>query len=331
MADAHKADKSGKAECKITVLMTVYNEPAGFVDKAIQSILTQTFEDFEYIIILDKPDNDVMHLYLEGVAEEDGRIRFYVNEQNMGLAGSLDRGIELAKGTYIARMDADDIAKPERLERELLFIEESGADMICCLVDKIDENGEKWDEIRSFPESAEFIEKMLPVQDIVVHPTVMMKTEKVKALGGYRSFSSCQDYDLWLRMLTSGYRIKILNENLFNFRRHKNSITASRRYGQLLNEVYIRQLYKERVSTGKDNFSEENLTAFMKSHHADDKAVNDKENRKAALYREGIESLKRRKLVVGGLKVLRSLSSFTVRESIKVSVNARKVRKQFSV
>ena len=98
MADAHKA------EYKITVLMTVYNEPVEFVEKAISSILTQKFKDFEYIIILDKHDNYEMRSYLEGTAKEDGRIRFYVNEQNMGLARSLDKGIDLAKGMYIARM-----------------------------------------------------------------------------------------------------------------------------------------------------------------------------------------------------------------------------------
>ena len=323
MADAHKA------EYKITVLMTVYNEPVEFVEKAISSILTQKFKDFEYIIILDKHDNYEMRSYLEGTAKEDGRIRFYVNEQNMGLARSLDKGIDLAKGMYIARMDADDISKPDRLEKEIHFIEETGADMVCCLVDKIDEKGERWDEIKPFPDSAEFIGKMLPVQNIVVHPTVMLNTERVKVLGGYRPFASCQDYDLWLRMLTNGYQIKILNENLLNFRRHKNSITASKRYVQLLNEVYIRQLYKERVSTGKDTFSEEALVCFMKSHHADSKAVNEKENSKSALYREGVEDLKRRKLASGGVKILRSISSYTVRESIKVTVNARKVKKQF--
>lgn len=323
MVDAHKE------EYKITVLMTVYNEPVDFVEKAISSILTQTFKDFEYIIILDKPDNHGMRSYLEETAKEDGRIRFYVNEQNLGLARSLDRGIGLAEGAYIARMDADDISKPERLEKEIHFIEETGADMVCCLVDKIDEKGEKWDEIKPFPDSAEFIRKMLPVQNIVVHPSVMMNTEKVKALGGYRSFASCQDYDLWLRMLTNRFQIKILNENLLNFRRHKNSITASKRYVQILNEVYIRQLYKERVGKGKDSFSEEALVCFMKSHHADNKAVNEKENSKSALYREGVEDLKHRKLVSGGIKILRSISSYTVRESIKVTINARKVKKQF--
>ena len=60
-----------------------------------------------------------MRSYLEGTAKEDGRIRFYVNEQNMGLARSLDKGIDLAKGMYIARMDADDISKPDRLEKEI--------------------------------------------------------------------------------------------------------------------------------------------------------------------------------------------------------------------
>lgn len=322
MVDTHKK------EYKITVLMTAYNEPIEFVEKAINSILTQTYKDFEYIIILDNPNNDEMCLYLERAAKKDGRIRFFVNERNMGLARSLNRGLTLAKGTYIARMDADDISKPERLEKEVHFIEETGADMVCCLVDKIDEDGEKWDEIGPFPDSPDFIKEMLPIQDIIVHPTVMMNTERVNALGGYRPFASCQDYDLWLRMLTNGYQIRILNENLLNFRRHKNSITASKRYVQLLNEVYIRQLYKERLITGEDSFSEEALTSFMKSHHADNKALNEKENSKAALYREGVENLKRRKLVTGGIKILRSISSYTVRESFKVTINARKVKKR---
>lgn len=310
----------------ISVVMSVLNEKIEYVNKAVQSILKQTFQDYEFIIILDSPNNSEMLECLKTWEKDDSRIILLINKKNMGLAKSLNRGIEVAGGMYIARMDADDIAMPNRLERELFYLKEHDCDMVSSLVETIDENDNVFGSITFASDSMGLLRKLLPVQNVIVHPSVLMKTESVKELGGYRAFSACQDYDLWLRMITEGMKIGIINENLLKFRRHSNSITASKKYKQYLNEKYIRNLYKQRVKYGYDNFSEEHLEKYLEEHGANLRDVTERENNLTALYRQGLLHLKKRKLK-GLILILKSLSGKSVRNSIAVSFQAKLIKR----
>ncbi len=102
--------------------MSTYNETVEELKKAIDSILTQTFKNFEFIIILDNPQNYEHKKVINEYLSKDKRIIFLINESNIGLAASLNEGIENAKGDYIARMDADDISMPNRLEKEYNYL-----------------------------------------------------------------------------------------------------------------------------------------------------------------------------------------------------------------
>ncbi len=315
----------------ISVVMSVYDEPVIYVDQAIQSILDQTFTDFEFIIILDKPDYSEMHDFLESKSMQDKRIIIINNNENIGLAASLNRGISLSKGNYIARMDADDISKSNRLSQELEYIQSNNYDMVCCLADKIDEKGEIWDTIATSSSSEKYIREILPVQNIIVHPTILMKKCVFENLKGYRLFSSCQDYDLWLRMLTEGYSIGILNKNLFCFRRHKNSISSSKHYIQILNEKYIRKLYKRRVrGQKKDGFSLENLKRYLHFHGADNKKRVNFERCCFEEYQKSLRLIKSRQLLRGFCLALVSAWAYTVRESIKTSIKARRIKRKYN-
>ena len=97
----------------ISVLMCAYNEPMEYICQAVKSITEQTYRNIEFIIIIDHPDRRDIVLYLDGLADE--RIRYHINEKNMGLIASLNKGLQLCSGKLIARMDADDIAFPDRL------------------------------------------------------------------------------------------------------------------------------------------------------------------------------------------------------------------------
>ena len=101
----------------VSVIMPCYRESVFFFKTAVESILRQTYRNLELILILDDPDN--LGLQQEGMqyAETDSRVRFYVNERNLKLAATLNRGLELAEGEFIARLDADDIAMPARIEK----------------------------------------------------------------------------------------------------------------------------------------------------------------------------------------------------------------------
>ena len=108
---------------KVSVVMSVYKEPVEWLHESIDSILNQTFSGFEYIIICDNPEYEEGILLLKGYAKKDNRIRLIFNKENIGLTKSLNIGISIAQGDYIARMDADDISEAKRFEKQLDFFE----------------------------------------------------------------------------------------------------------------------------------------------------------------------------------------------------------------
>ena len=100
---------------EVSVLMSIYNERYNDIEKAVNSVLKQTFKDFEFIIVIDEPSRANLASMLEA---RDPRIKIYLNKENIGLAKSMNRAAELADGKYLARMDADDVSLPQRLEKE---------------------------------------------------------------------------------------------------------------------------------------------------------------------------------------------------------------------
>lgn len=309
----------------ISVIMSVYNEKSIYVEKAIDSILNQTYSDLEIVIVLDLPDNETLLRILKEYTHKDARVKLLINDRNIGLAMSLNRAIEVAHGEYLARMDADDISKPERLERELEYLINNGLDVVSCVADKIDENGNVWGEIKPFNNRPEVIKDLLEIQNVIIHPTVLMRTDIIKSVGGYRNFPSCQDYDLWLRLITNNYKIGIINENLFQFRKHRDSVTATRRYNQILNEKYIGEMYHQRLKNGKDSYSEDDLKKFLNENGYSDPHKRQLENEMLMQYGSGINLLKKRN-VRGLWLVIKSLSSYSVRTSICVSISGRVVK-----
>lgn len=312
----------------ISVLMSVYNEKPIYLEKAIKSILNQTYKDIEFIIVLDSPDNNILLNIIQQFSKSDNRIRILINEENIGLALSLNKAIHASNGQYLARMDSDDISKPERLERELKFLTENNFDVIGCVADKIDEEDNVWGVIAPIENDQKLIRTLLPKQNIIIHPTVLMKADVIKSLNGYRNFPSCQDYDLWLRLLSGNYRIGILNENLFQFRRHRKSITATKRFGQILNEIYIRKLYDERCTKGSDSYTETNLHEFLERNGFYDHIISNRENKRLNQYNKGIRMIKSKQLG-GVIKVTQALCSKSVRSCVKTSILTRKIKGKY--
>ena len=109
-------------DVEITVLMSVYNTPIEQLKQAIESILNQTYINFEFLIICDGIKNEDID-FIKGFKDE--RITLEINDKNIGLVKSLNKGLKIAKGKYIARMDTDDIAYPDRLEKEIKFMKEN--------------------------------------------------------------------------------------------------------------------------------------------------------------------------------------------------------------
>lgn len=236
----------------ISVIMSTYKEDERLLRESIESILNQTYKNFEYIIILDYPDNDVHKSVIEEYALKDDRIHFYINEKNMGLTDSLNRGLSLCHGEYIARMDADDISLLDRLERQMKYLEKNHYDLIGGITEMINENGSLLYSIKSVPTDPKKINKALRYSQCIAHPTWLGRKEVFEKNAGYRHMPLCEDYDFTLRAVLNGFVISNLNEPVLKYRMTSNSISRSNLFEQYLYMSYITNEYRNNCIASVD-------------------------------------------------------------------------------
>ncbi|MDO8527452.1 MAG: glycosyltransferase [Deltaproteobacteria bacterium] len=189
----------------ITVLMTVYNN-GKYLREAIQSVLAQTFRDFEFLIIDDASQDNSVEIIKEF---EDKRIRLVLQEKNLGQTPSLNHGLELAKGEYVARIDADDIAHPERIEKQFEFAKAAPANFaaVGACFTFIDSNGRSIFSPKATCEATDMVWHLLFTSPIA-HPSAFLKKEAVVSVGGYDPrFRYVQDQILWTRLLFKNFGI----------------------------------------------------------------------------------------------------------------------------
>jgi glycosyltransferase involved in cell wall biosynthesis len=216
---------TGKNTPLVSVLLPVHNA-AAYLPAAIESILNQSFRNFELIIINDGSTDDSLKIIS---AFSDSRIIVVNNEKNLGLIVSLNNGIQLAKGKYIARMDADDISLPERLEKQVAKMEsDSGIAVLASFVDFINEDGDvtgSWNTDREAVSENE-IRSLMQKTNCIAHPTVMIRTDIAMKFLYKQNQKGAEDWDLWMRILADGKRISKLPEVLLHYRIHPASVTA---------------------------------------------------------------------------------------------------------
>ncbi len=200
----------------ISIIMGAFNAEE-YISQCIDSIIDQTYPNWEFIICDDcstDGTNDIVAQY----AQADPRIKLIKNDKNLRLAASLNRCLEVAKGKYVARMDADDKSLPERLETQLEFME-SHPEIDCVGSSRIifDSNGQQ-----GIRKSVEHPGKELLLLDTpFAHPTIMMKKEVYDALGGYtvsKMTMRAEDLDLWFRFFAKGYKGYNIQEPLYLYR-----------------------------------------------------------------------------------------------------------------
>ncbi len=209
----------------VSVVMAACNA-AKTIAEAIDSILRQTWQDLELIVI-----NDGSTDATESVINSfhDRRIRLISNERNAGLAISLQRGTGAAMGRFIARMDADDLSHPQRLEKQLAFLDgQPRVGFAGTSIDLIDEQSRVFDQ-RLRPATDEFLQRELLIWNPFCHGSVIIRTELLRAAGGYdASFPSAMDFDLWLR-LTEHSCAAIMPDVLYSWRIRPDSMTHAHR------------------------------------------------------------------------------------------------------
>lgn len=211
----------------ITVLMPVFNGEK-YLGQAVESILDQTFSGFELLIIDDCSSDrsfDMIRSY------RDSRIRLVQNNSNMGLIGTLNKGIELAAGSFIARMDQDDISMPERLGKQIAFMETHTEVAVCgCWAIEIDENGNRLGK-RETPVGRRMAKDYWRPSPII-HPSAFMRTAIARRYTYDKDFIDAEDYELWLR-IARDHRIDNIPEYLLYYRMNSSSITNVHRQRQL--------------------------------------------------------------------------------------------------
>ena len=210
----------------VSVILPAYNCEK-FIGKAIESVLQQTFTDFELIII-----NDGSTDTTESVIHEfnDQRITYLKNSKNQGLIYTLNKAIAHANGNYIARMDADDICLAGRLAKQKTFLDQNeDIAAVASTIEFINEQGEKtgiWELDRQTITPAQ-IRRAILKQNCIAHPTVMIRSETLKQLKYKEYQKNIEDYDLWLRLLNRGCKIAKLDNPLLLYRRHDDSVTST--------------------------------------------------------------------------------------------------------
>ena len=208
---------------KVSVVMPVYNG-RDYLKEAMDSILNQTYRDFEFIIINDCSTDDTQQI-IDSYA--DARIVCLRNEQNLGVARSLNRGLDAAQGEYIARMDADDIARPDRLALQTAYMDaHPEIPVLATASQSFDETGVLFEGHSSVDPDILKLDFLFSCG--ICHPTVMLRRAVLEQyqLRYDHSFNKIEDYELWCRMMDLGLPIACLDVILLDHRLHQNQVTS---------------------------------------------------------------------------------------------------------
>ncbi len=210
----------------VSVVMPAYNSDM-YISAAIESIINQTYHNWELIVVNDCSADQTSNI-AERFARQNSKIRIAYNKKNLGVACTMNHGIDLAQGKYVARLDADDWSYPDRLEKQVDFLEKHkdivllGGSMNICdgSLNKVDE--------RRYATADEEIRKRILYFNQFCSSAIMVRRSTAIAVGGYENYRCASDYDFVLKVGLKG-TIANLNDTLVKYRIHKSSITRTNR------------------------------------------------------------------------------------------------------
>lgn len=285
---------------KISIIMSTYNESLEWLKEAINSILNQTYSEFEFIIVLDNPYNQDIEKLVKEYARQDLRIKVIKNERNIGLAESLNCALDYCNGNYIARMDADDIAYKDRLMKQLKYMEENDIDILGGAIQLIDEEEAVITKKVKMPISNKEIVKRLNVSNCLAHPTWMIKKEVYTTLNGYRNIHTCEDYDFLLRAKNKGYKFGNLNETILRYRMTRNSISRANALKQ-----YYTMKYLQKHIQNIEQITKEEIEQYVNLFNTNKKSQ--QYSKSNALFTLGAARLEQKKYVSGVFNILKAI------------------------
>lgn len=286
--------------------MSAYKESVDVFLEAAESILNQSYSNLEFIIVLDCPENNELRGQIERIASIDSRVIPIWNEENIGLAESLNKAVGYSAGNYICRMDADDIAASNRIEMQLGYIEQNDYDLIGSYLEVIDQNGKPQYNVSNIPTDNDRIIKSMRWNNCMPHPSWFGKKEVFER--GYRHIPLCEDYDFLLRAALDGVRMGNCPKALVKYRMSKESISRSNLFSQFLYQCYLSSCYSRqsvaRIDDALDwvgaRYGEKEAAAYA---HAN------------ALFNEGLNYIRERRFVSAAWNLLQV--PFVSREYMK--------------
>lgn len=287
--------KEDRMDAKISVVMPAYREKPEQIKLAVESILNQTLTDFDYIIILDDPTNHELEALILGYASKDARIRFYINEKNSGCPFSKDRGVRLAETEYVAIMDADDVAWPQRLEKQLNKLEQEHLDIIAGYVRVIDDLGNPLYNMDNLPKTHEQICAKMKINNCMPHPTWCLRKSAYLKLNGYADMQGCEDYDFLNRAIWEGYKLGTVDEIILDYRLSSESVSRNSLYKQYLMFQYVQGKYY------KAKWKYQDFDVFYKEKYTEKKA--EKYSKASVLFERAVAA-KAHKKYFGMLRYL---------------------------
>lgn len=215
---------------KVSIVMSFYNEPLQWIRFAVESIIVQTFQEWELIIVCDNPENTEGILFIESI--DDKRIMLIVNKENIGPTGSFNLAIASSQGEYIAKMDADDICLPERLEKQVEYLD-CHPDVSVCATDAhtIDKNGKI---IRRNRYAQKHEHALLIIANRIAHPSVMFRRNLLEIRNPLynEDYIYSQDYELWQFLTLKGIRFHTLDQALLLYRKSDEQISSAKKRKQ---------------------------------------------------------------------------------------------------
>jgi glycosyltransferase involved in cell wall biosynthesis len=234
-----------------SIVLPVYNAQE-YIAKCIASTISQTYTDFELIIIDDGSTDKTLEIIKEF---RDNRIRFFARK-HLGIVEQLNFGLNEAKGKYFARLDSDDYNHPLRIDRQVNFLKQnSDISIVGCNIFQFQNNSKRF-LIRRYPEQHAEIEYQMPIISSFCHPTILTYTNLMKGVGYYnKNYESAEDHELFLRMLSEGVKMHNIQDALYYYRLHEKSVTSLQHEKQnkisiKLGYNYLNNLKKKDV----DNF-----------------------------------------------------------------------------
>lgn len=287
----------------ISVVLPAFNAQE-YIEEAINSILNQTIEDFE-ILVIDDGSTDDTHKIVEKMAGEDYRIKLLTNEKNMGLIYTLNRGLEEATGEYIARMDADDISLPERFERQIEYLKDNPDVWLCSVI--VEFFGAK-SEVKNYYYSPEETKAELLYHNGVSHPGYMMRRELIKNEGHryHPEYLHAEDYEFVVNVART-HEVGIVPKRLLLYRIHENQVSG---VNSDITAATAKRVRKEQLQNMGADLTAEEIEDFFDSSYSKNRNIS-------------IETLDKRLAMMGKIVTANEVSRYFDMSELKMALARR--------